>query len=603
MEIEEQGQITLKTRQDDRLQQTLERLTAVVKQLVRHPDIDQFLTAALEEGMKLVGGFRAFVALVDEDAGELVIRSALGPGWDPDKRQRRLQVAQGEGKGITGYVAATQRPYCTGDVSRDPHYLRFFEDVVSEMAVPIVDAYGRTRGVINIESDQPNAYGQEDVDAIVLLADLCLTALNLHQSRLRQEALVQIGNELSTSEDLDDLMQTVLSVASKVLRFEDCSVFLLDDDRKRLTLAASSGALRDQVGRVSYPLGEGLTGWVAQHGEPVRTRDPREDPRWRGIASEMPVEQIGAFLAVPVWGRERTIGVIRVVRRRSLAPWFDNCFTDDEVEVLSSIGSQLGSAIESLRMRQRLVQTERMAAWGEMSAKAAHMIGNRTFAIKGDLNEVEYLLQQPEVDRQELTELIGSIRRGVSRLEEILHEFRDFVMATHLTTGVDNVNNIVAQTVAEIFPRRGPVELKMELDPNLPSIRCDAVKLKRCFAELIENSLSFQPEGGELLIRTELVDSRALPERFGVGRSRQFVHVVFCDRGPGVPADIKEKIFQPFFSSRVKGMGLGLSIVKGIVEAHRGFVYEDGKPGEGACFHILLPVNGKTAGDNAESKE
>ncbi|MEJ5251308.1 MAG: GAF domain-containing protein [Chthonomonadetes bacterium] len=583
--------------------QTLRQLGRLVQQAVSQTDIDQFLTTALEEGMKLVGGFRAFVALVDEDAGELVIHSALGPGWDEEKRQRRLQVAQEEGKGITGYVAATQRPYCTGDVRHDPHYLRFFEDVVSEMAVPIVDAYGRTRGVINIESDQPNAYDEEDVEAIVLVADLCLTALSLHQSRLRQEALVQIGNELSTSEDRDDLMQTVLDVASKVLRFEDCSVFLVDDDRKRLTLVASSGTLREQVGRVSYPLGEGLTGWVAQHGEPLRTANPREDPRWRGIASEMPVEQIGAFLAVPIWGRDRTIGVIRVVRRRSIAPWFDNCFTDDEVEVLSAIGSQLGSALESLNMRQRLVQTERMAAWGEMSAKAAHMIGNRTFAIKGDLNEVEYLLQQPEINREELTELIGSIRRGVSRLEEILHEFRDFVMATHLSTGVDNVNNIITQTVAEMFPRRGPVELRLDLHPQLPDIRCDAVKLKRCFAEMIENSLSFQPEGGELHIRTELVDSRALPERFGVGRNRQFVHVVFCDKGPGVPEDIKEKIFQPFFSSRVKGMGLGLSIVKGIVEAHRGFVYEDGKPGEGACFHILLPVNGKPASEDAETKE
>jgi len=582
---------------------TLQQLGKVARQAVSQQDIDRFLDFALEEGMKLVGGFRAFIALVDDDAGELVIHSALGPGWDEEKRQRRLQVAQEEGKGITGYVAATQRPYCTGDVNHDPHYLKFFEDVVSELAVPIVDAYGRTRGVINIESDQPNAFDEQDVSSIVLLADLCLTALTLHQSRVRQEALVQIGNELSTSEDLDDLMRTVLDVAAKVLRFEDCSVFLIDDDQKRLTLAASSGALKEQVGKVSYPLGEGLTGWVAQHGEPVRTANPREDPRWRGIASEMPVEQIGAFLAVPVWGRERTIGVIRVVRRRSLAPWFDNRFTDEELEVLSAIGSQLGSAIESLNMRHRLVQTERMAAWGEMSAKAAHMIGNRTFAIKGDLNEVEYLLQQPEVNREELTELIGSIRRGISRLEEILHEFRDFVMATHLSTGVDNVNNIIAQTVAEIFPRRGPVELKLELDSRLPDIRCDAVKLKRCFAEMIENSLSFQPEGGELFIRTELVDSRALPVRLGVARNKQFVHVQFCDKGPGVPVDIKEKIFQPFFSSRVKGMGLGLSIVKGIVEAHRGFVYEDGVPGKGACFHILLPVNGKPSGEQTDVKE
>lgn len=287
---------------EQKYRQTLRQLSRVVKQAVSQTDLDQFLTAALEEGMKMVGGFRAFVALVDEDAGELVIHSALGPGWDEEKRQRRLQVAQEEGKGITGYVAATQRPYCTGDVNHDPHYLRFFEDVVSEMAVPIVDAYGRTRGVINIEANQPNAYNEEDVEAVVLLADLCLTALNLHQSRLRQEALVQIGNELSTSEDLEDLMQTVLDVASKVLRFEDCSVFLVDEHRKRLTLAASSGTLREQVGKVSYPIGEGLTGWVAQHGEPLRTANPREDP----VGAESPARclwsRLGRFWRFPCGG-------------------------------------------------------------------------------------------------------------------------------------------------------------------------------------------------------------------------------------------------------------------------------------------------------------
>lgn len=588
-----------------RYQHTLHYLSKVLRQAVSQSDLNQFLSIALESGLQMVGGLRAFVALVDEDAGELVIHSALGPGWDEEKRQRRLKVAHEVGRGITSHVAVTQQPYYTGDVRRDPYYLPFFDDVVSELAVPIVDAYKRTRGVINIESDRANAYDEQDAQALCLVADLCLTALNLQQLRVWQEALVQIGNQLSTSEDLEDLMQTALNVVAKVLRFEDCSVFLLDDDRKTLTLQASRGTLKPMVGKVSYALGEGLTGWVAQYGEPIRTNNPREDPRWRGIASEMPVEQIGAFLAVPIWGREQALGVIRVVRRRSLAPWFDNRFTDDEMEVLSAIGSQLGSAIESLNMRHRLVQTERMAAWGEMSAKAAHMIGNRTFAIKGDLNEVEYLLQQPEINREELVELIGSIRRGVSRLEEILHEFRDFVMATHLTTGVDNVNNIIVQTVAEVFPRRGPVELKLELDAQLPQIRCDAAKLRRCFAEMVENALSFQPDGGELRIVTQLVDSRNLPMRLGVARHKQFVHICFCDKGPGVPADIKEKIFQPFFSSRVKGMGLGLSIVKGIVEAHRGFVYEDGTPGEGACFHILLPVNGKpsTEPEDTQNKE
>ena len=286
------------------------------------------------------------------------------------------------------------------------------------------------------------------------------------------------------------------------------------------------------------------------------------------------------------------LGVLRVLRRKRAAPWFRREFTEDDESVLLTIASQLGTAIENSRILDRLVDTERMAAWGELSAKAAHMIGNRTFAIKGDLNELEYRLSEPEDKRLEYRKLAEGIRHGIFRLEEILQEFRDFVRATQIALAEYDLNDLLRQCVDESYPKRSPVTLTLELAPDLPPILADASRLKRAFSELIENALSFQPEGGAITIRT----GRADPSQLSLAhlpRGRAYLQSEFLDTGPGIPADIKPRIFTPFFTSRARGLGLGLSIVKGILEAHRGNIVEVGEGGKGAHFIAFLPAKGE----------
>ncbi len=564
--------------------------------------LEEFNVAAMEA----VGGDRAFIALANDDTGELSLVATGGAGWTDEFRAMRLKIAarvkngsddfNGKTKdgairfGITSHVAATGKPYITGDVDADPYYFAFFDDVCSEIAVPFVDANQHTRGVINIESFKRDHFTSEHLEFLLSLADIAAMRLMMDRYRARETALVEVGKDLSAIADTAQLMRRVVDVAAEVLRFEDCSLFLLNKDKDSLVLQASRGSLSDRIGQAAYPLGEGLTGWVGQHGEPIRTTQPNADPRWRGRFEEVPVSEVGAFLAVPIFGRNDVLGVLRVLRRKSAAVWFRREFTDDDEGVLLTIASQLGAAIENSRIFDRLVNTERMAAWGELSAKAAHMIGNRTFAIKGDLNELEYRLSDPEDRRDEFRELAESIRRGIFRLEEILQEFRDFVRATQITLTSCDLNEIVQQCIEESFPKRSDVTLTLELDRSLPQIMADAARLKRAFSELIENSVSFQPEGGSLTIRTAVAAPAQVQSLARLPRSRPYAQVEFIDNGPGIPEDIKPRIFVPFFTSRARGMGLGLSIVKGILEAHRGNVVEVGNKGEGAHFIAFLPI-------------
>jgi len=563
--------------------------TRVSRLVATNDSIDEVLQRILDDAVPSCGASRGFLAIVDRDRGELDVRYISGDGWTEEKRLGRLKVSEETGRGITSHVAATGKAYRSPDVSTDPYYIMSFEDVKSEIAVPLVDAFGRTRGVMNIESIEPDAFNDDHECTLVGLADLATIAVTIAEHRAREAALVDIGKQISDFSDTPTILQKVIDATSAALNIEDCSLFLMDHETGKLILRATRGPLAAQIGKASYSAGDGLTGWTAKEQQPVRVVDLKSDPRWRGRFQEMPADDVGAFMSVPIQSRRGLIGVIRIQRRKSPYKWFPNGFSDDDERALSTIAAQLGIALDNAHLVAQVVKAERMAAWGEMSARSAHMIGNRVFAIKGDINEFEYMLGQFEVDKKEALRLCDSIKQGIFLLEEILNEFREFVKAEQLDAEESDINDLVREAVAEGFPKRSKTVLTVELAEALPRVSVDTKKIKRCFTELIENSINFQPDGGRIAVSTGLADESSAKWLRAGQAFGDFVQVSFEDSGPGIEAENKPRIFNPFYTSRAKGMGLGLSIVKGIVDAHKGVIYESGEPGHGARFTILLP--------------
>jgi len=554
----------------------------------------QTLAALLKHATTSLGATRGFLALVDHETGELVIEFTEGEGWTEENRKRRLRIGQQEGRGITAYVAASGKPYRTGNVSKDPYYLPFFDDVVSELAVPLLDSFGRVLGVINLESDKENAFGECEEHLLQAIGSQAALTICMADHQMRERAIIELGNEMALTADAEALMQKVVETAANILRAEDCSVFLLDQTGSKLVLVASRGPLANLVGIASYPVGEGLTGWTAAEGRPIRTADPRQDPRWRGLHSEFPPDEIGALMSVPIKSPSGLLGVLRVVRRKRAARYFHHEFTDADEDLLVTLANQIGVALEISRLMERLVQSERMAAWGEMSARSAHMIGNKVFAIKGYVNELEYVLRNSNVNIPQLPQILDGLKRNVFSVEEILLEFRDFLKATHLQLGPVNINEVILRSLREGVPKDSGLQVVADLAEDLPIIQGDAEKLDRCFTELIENAAKAQPNGGMLKVSTRLASNEEIA-RMKCRGSGPVIRVEFADAGPGVPVQDKKRIFDPFFTTRSKGMGLGLSIVKGIVEAHRGVIVEDGEPGAGARFVILLPASSEVS--------
>lgn len=558
-------------------------LSAVAEEI----DCERAMDLIVQKALDLTGGRHAMIAVLNEEGGHLELRYGSGEDFGHLFRGERLPIDKDHQDGIVSFVAATGESFLSGNVAEVPIYRKLYDSTQSEMAIPIKDAFQRVRAVLNIESDQKDAFNSERREIASSIADLARIVLDRQEHHRREEALMQIGSSLDSVVTEEQLVDRVMKVAEKVLALQACSIFLQDPRTDSFVLRGTIGRLRPQVGKIAYRRGEGLTGWVLQTGEPVLLDDPNVDNRWKGKYVEMDGDQIVSFLAVPIVARKNVIGVMRVLRRTTDNPFLNNRFTQDDMRLLQAIAEQIATGLENVRNMERIIRSERMVAWGELSAKSSHMIGNRMFALKGDVNEMGHLLQEPQPNLKDLKELHQSLLTNVTRVEEILQDFRDFVTATQLTREEVDLNKVVEETATEVFPRRSQIGLDLRLG-EIPILSADEKKLRRAISELIENSLNYM-EQGKLVIETSVVPSDEY-EKTRNSKFLWFARVVVEDTGPGVDQERKNLIFQPFHSSRVKGMGLGLSIVKGIVDAHGGEVFEAGSEGQGAKFVILLPI-------------
>jgi len=561
----------------------IRQINSLLAMVAHEPKPDDALKTLAEKIVELTGCRNAMIAVMNEERGCLELRHGAGLDWRDEKKGEGLCAKGTQIDGIIAEVARSGTPYRTGNVKNEPAYRNLFESTVSEIAVPIRNPEGRVKGVLNLESDKSNAFKTEDQELCETFALMAAIAIDRHEVLAREQALIEIGNALDSALTEDELIERVIDIAGNLLRFQAFSAFLYDSRRSAFILKGSVGELRNKVGELGYQMGEGLTGWVCENQQPVLLSHPHQDPRWRGRHLEFPSDQIASFLAVPVVSRSKTIGVLRAIRRTTDNPLLDNTFTEADMQVLMAIAEQLATGLENIRNLETLIRSERMVAWGELSAKSSHMIGNRVFALKGDVNELKHLISEQTLDKSALEEIQESLSANILRIEEILQDFRDFLTATQLSLSSGDVNQIIRETVREVLPKTA-TNIDLQLDENLPLAQIDEKKFRRAISELLENALGYTTDGS---LRVETALEPASKER---RRPKPMIRIAVEDTGPGVPLDKKSQIFSPFYSSRVKGMGLGLSIVKGIVDSHGGTVFEEGNPGKGARFVILLPL-------------
>jgi two-component system nitrogen regulation sensor histidine kinase NtrY len=251
----------------------------------------------------------------------------------------------------------------------------------------------------------------------------------------------------------------------------------------------------------------------------------------------------------------------------------------DEVAQLAKSFNRMTS--ELLAQKERLVQTERVAAWRELARRLAHELKNPLFPLQLTVeNLIRAREQSPEIFEEIFRESSQTLLAEISNLKGIIGRFSEFSKMPQPQLQRVQVNEIV-EAVARLFQAqfqvqgREAIHCEMQLDRRLEPIAADPELLHRALSNLVLNAMDAMPNGGTLTLRTRRDDGK--------------VAIEVCDTGSGLTREECERIFTPYYTSKQHGTGLGLAIVQSVVSDHGGRISVQSEPRKGTAFVIELP--------------
>jgi signal transduction histidine kinase len=236
--------------------------------------------------------------------------------------------------------------------------------------------------------------------------------------------------------------------------------------------------------------------------------------------------------------------------------------------------------VEQLEERERL--RDRLAALGEMAAAIAHEVKNPLAGIEVMAGLLRRKIPEAPDAQAVLTDIIGEAKMANAIVQEVL----DFVRPIRLQVEHTAVDKAVqgAIQLAGTKATRGEIDVHVNLPARLPQIQADQYQLTQVFTNLLINAYEAMNGSGRVMIS-------AHPLRIeDGGDGREAVRVEFSDNGPGMAADVADRIFNPFFTTKAQGSGLGLAIVRKIIDAHDGRIDLATAPGAGTTIRVTLPV-------------
>lgn len=243
--------------------------------------------------------------------------------------------------------------------------------------------------------------------------------------------------------------------------------------------------------------------------------------------------------------------------------------------------------VEQIEERERL--RDRLAAVGEMAAVMAHEIKNPLAGIE----VLAGLLRRKVPDNAEALGLVNDIISEAKMANAIVQEVLAFVRPVRLQVDRTSLGDAIAGAVglADSKAARGSILVDVQLPQSLPTLGADQYQLTQVFCNLLINAYEALEGRGRVEIKAQLANTAAEGALLPDGHlAVPTVLIDVSDDGPGMPADVAEKIFNPFFTTKAQGSGLGLAIVRKIVDAHEGRIDMTTANGRGTKFRVTLPV-------------
>ncbi len=239
---------------------------------------------------------------------------------------------------------------------------------------------------------------------------------------------------------------------------------------------------------------------------------------------------------------------------------------------------------ETRRSTEETIQSERLTALTLLAAGVAHEIGNPLNSLHIHLQLMERKLRKvPEAQRKDLQTALEVAREEITRLDSIVQQFLGAIRPARIEARLENISALVAESVTFLQPEIDDrnILVEQELRTDLPLLEVDRNQLKQAFYNVIKNAFQAMKRGGMLRIRTDMDD--------------QWVSITFADSGGGISTENMSKIFEPYFTTKAGGSGLGLLIVRRIVREHGGEIDLTSDLGKGLTIAIRLPVRNQRA--------
>lgn len=421
---------------------------------------------------------------------------------------------------------------------------------------------------------KPFSQGSELVDAV----NLAFADNQRKRDAARTQALrplFTVTEALLTETRREPLLDLIINAIHGHLKCSQSACFQTDDSSKYHSIIASNGMtistnlqdLVSRVGMLSAPI--------------LVNADGPGDPAMKALLPDL---KFGSVILVPVF--RQNLHLTFLAARRTDEP----SFQDSDVELFQILARQATAALENARLyaeqldyvrrieesQKALIQAEKMAAAGRLSASIAHEINNPLQAVQNclhlaareDLSEEkrkEYFdLSVTELNRLMLTvrRMLDFYRPGVSAMEKVdLVEILQYVL------------NLMSKQLSE-----ANVRVTINMNGQIPPVMAVGSQLQQVFINLILNAVDAMPEGGEIKISAQSVWDG--------------IELIFQDSGKGIPKEKQTNIFEPFFSTKDGGTGLGLTVSYNIINTHGGTLEFLPEEEPGACFRIFLPGGG-----------
>jgi signal transduction histidine kinase len=390
-----------------------------------------------------------------------------------------------------------------------------------------------------------------------------------YQNRLAlYQKLIDISRDLVSTLDLSELLMRIVNAAAELCQAEAASILLYDSDKGELHFEVATNIDNPAMRGLVVPVDSSLAGWIVTNRQPVIINDTQEDHRHFGQVGERLQMSIRSLVGVPLLAKNKVIGAIEAVNKKN------GDFSDEDLDLLSALGSQAAIAIENSRLFNQ----------SDWISELVHEL--RT--PMASLNTAVHLLLRPDVADDQRAYIVSMIHSEIARLSELTTSFLDLARLesgrVQFKTETFALDQLLSDCVDMMAARAQERHLSLEKysQNELPMVQADRDKLKQVIINLLSNAIKYNNTGGRIIIKSDVNGD----------------HLAFSieDTGPGMSPDDMKHLFEKFYrvpgtEKLASGTGLGLSICKKIIEAHQGKIEVESSVGQGTKFTVFLPLS------------